>query len=40
VKEVLGLGLFEARKHKIGVAEISLGKMESIRARGRGGESL
>jgi len=39
MKEILGLGLFEARKHKVGIAEISLAKMKSIRARGRFGET-
>jgi len=39
MKEISGLGLLEARKHKIGIAEISLAKMESIIARGRFGET-
>jgi len=39
MEEVLGLGLLEGGEHEIGVAEISLAEMESIRARGRFGET-
>jgi hypothetical protein len=40
VKNVLGLDLLEARKHEVGIAKISLAKMEPIRMRYRWGETL